>query len=179
MDNSRTPVPGDSPCLVPGTNMDNGTEVSVLASQSLNDAVKAILNATPRQWLPYALGLLLGYPILASSLRYRRLRNMHKKYPYATREDMAKMTDDHAFEIQKTIAQLEFPFMFIKSLQFALFRVRSSLHPYTHIQSTITLPSFIYPFKSTQANTQHRLTASPPSRTSSLKQANSLALPPP
>lgn len=110
------------PCLVSTvTSMDNGT--SLLASPSLNDAVTAILNATPQQWLPYALGLLLGYPILTSSLRYRRLRNMHNKYPYATRDDMAKMTDDHAFEIQKTVAQLEFPFMFIKSLQFALFRV--------------------------------------------------------
>lgn len=48
---------------------------------------------------------------------------MHKKYPYVTREDMANMTDDHAFEIQKATAQLEFPFMFVKALQFALFRV--------------------------------------------------------
>jgi hypothetical protein len=44
---------------------------------------------------------------------------------------MAKMTDDHAFQIQKTVAQLEFPFIFIKSLQFALFRVNhiSVAHP--------------------------------------------------
>jgi hypothetical protein len=101
--------------------MDNVT--SFLASQSLSDATRGILDAAPRQWLPYALGILVGYPLLASSLRYQRLRNMHKKYPYATREDMANMTDDHAFEIQKATAQLEFPFMFVKALQFALFRV--------------------------------------------------------
>ncbi|THC91129.1 hypothetical protein EYZ11_009419 [Aspergillus tanneri] len=32
------------------------------------------------------------------------------------------MTDDDAWAIQKVLAQLEFPFIFIKSLQFALFR---------------------------------------------------------
>lgn len=36
---------------------------------------------------------------------------------------MSKMTDEEAFQIQKQVAQLEFPLMFIKSLQFALFRV--------------------------------------------------------
>ncbi|OOQ82694.1 hypothetical protein PEBR_37948 [Penicillium brasilianum] len=100
--------------------MDNAT--SLLASQSLTDAARALLDAAPRQWLPYVLGLLVGYPLLTGSLRYQRMRNMYKKYPYVTRDDMANMTDDHAFEIQKAVAQLEFPFMFIKSLQFALFR---------------------------------------------------------
>lgn len=73
------------------------------------------------QWLPYAVGLALGYPLLTNSLRYRRLHKLHKQYP--TRESMSKMTDEDAFQIQKAVAQLEFPFMFIKSLQFALFRV--------------------------------------------------------
>lgn len=36
------------------------------------------------------------------------------------------MTDEEAFEIQKQIGQLEFPFIFLKSLQFALFRVRKN-----------------------------------------------------
>lgn len=76
------------------------------------------------QLLPYAAGLLLAWPVVTISLRFQRLRQMHKKYDYPTRESMAKMTDDDAFNIQKTIAQLEFPFMFIKSLQFALFRVK-------------------------------------------------------
>lgn len=106
--------------------MDNAT--SLLASQSLTDAARALLDAAPRQWLPYVLGLLVGYPLLTGSLRYQRMRNMYKKYPYVTRHDMANMTDDHAFEIQKAVAQLEFPFMFIKSLQFALFRVRTRLN---------------------------------------------------
>ena len=36
---------------------------------------------------------------------------------------MAKMTDQDAWAIQKTILQMEFPFIVLKSLQFALFRV--------------------------------------------------------
>ena len=79
---------------------------------------------TSPQWLPYALALLLGYPLLIRTLRYQRVNNLPKKYDYPTRESMANMTDEEAFQIQKAVAQLEFPFIFIKSLQFALFRVR-------------------------------------------------------
>ncbi|CAI7631841.1 unnamed protein product [Penicillium bialowiezense] len=74
------------------------------------------------QLLPYALGLLLAWPVVTISLRFQRLRQIHKEYDYPTRESMATMTDDDAFNIQKKVAQLEFPFMFTKSLQFALFR---------------------------------------------------------
>ncbi|KAJ5793977.1 hypothetical protein N7457_000576 [Penicillium paradoxum] len=74
------------------------------------------------QLLPYAVGLLLAWPVVTISLRFQRLRKLQKKYDYPTRESLAKMTDEEAFEIQKQTAQLEFPFMFIKSLQFALFR---------------------------------------------------------
>lgn len=100
--------------------MDNNT---FLVVQPVTNIARAILDSSPRQWIPYALPLLLGYPLIARVLRYRRLRQLHRDYPYKTRADMAKMTDDHAFQIQKTVAQLEFPFIFIKSLQFALFRV--------------------------------------------------------
>lgn len=82
---------------------------------------------TSPQWLPYALALLLGYPLLIRALRYQRVNSLPKKYNYPTRESMAKMTDEEAFQIQKAVAQLEFPFIFIKSLQFALFRVRCPL----------------------------------------------------
>lgn len=97
---------------------------SFLAGQPLSDAARALIDSSaPQQWLPYALGLMLSYPLLTSSLRFRRLRKLHQQYNYPTRESMAKMTDEEAFQIQKTVAQLEFPSMFIKSLQFALFRV--------------------------------------------------------
>lgn len=99
------------------------TLTSLLPAQQLSDAARAILNLSPQQWLPYALGFAAGYPLLTYSLRYQRLRKLHKQYHYPTRESMSQMTDEEAFQIQKAVAQLEFPFMFIKSLQFALFRV--------------------------------------------------------
>lgn len=105
------------------------TLTSFLADHPLPDTVRAILDASPQQWLPYALSLAVGYPLLTSSLRYRRLRKLHQQYNYPTRESMSKMTDEEAFQIQKAVAQLEFPFMFIKSLQFALFRVRTVHFP--------------------------------------------------
>lgn len=76
------------------------------------------------EWLAWSIpSVLLGYPLLVSLLRFQRLRSMQKKYKYPTRESMAKMTDDEAWEIQRTLLWLEFPFVITKALQFALFRV--------------------------------------------------------
>lgn len=61
--------------------------------------------------------------IVQQRLRYARMRYLMRKYPFKTRESYRFMTDQQAFEIQKAILQLEFPFMALKSLQFALFRV--------------------------------------------------------
>lgn len=83
---------------------------------------------SPRQILTYVVlpAVLAVYPVLTSLLRFRRVRKLQQKYSqYSTREVLARMTDRDAWEIQKVIAQLEFPFMYIKSLQFALFRVGS------------------------------------------------------
>lgn len=92
-------------------------------SQPLSEAVGAIINAPLQKWLPYSVVLLIGWPLLTTSLRYRRLKQLHKKYNFPTRESMAKMTDEEAFEIQLEVGQLEFPFIYVKALQFALFRV--------------------------------------------------------
>lgn len=43
------------------------------------------------------------------------------------------MTDYEAWEIQRTLLWLEFPFVFAKSLQFALFRVSSPACPTTYV----------------------------------------------
>lgn len=92
--------------------------------QPLTEAMKTVLNASPQQLLKCALLGFLAYPALVSLLRFRRLRSLHQKHHYPTRESMAKMTNDDAWGIQKVAAQLEFPFMYTKALQFALFRVR-------------------------------------------------------
>jgi hypothetical protein len=74
------------------------------------------------EYLVVPLVLLLGYPILCSSLRFRRLRNTLRKYPYTTRASFAKMTDDDATAIQRVLTEYEFPMIYEKALQFALFR---------------------------------------------------------
>ncbi|KAF9890271.1 hypothetical protein FE257_006185 [Aspergillus nanangensis] len=53
---------------------------------------------------------------------------------------MARMTGDEAWEIQKEVLQLEFPFIFIKALQFALFRFSkpdTSLKRYTDTSALV------------------------------------------
>lgn len=94
-----------------------------------NVLVKAVERASPRQRILYALLGLGTYLALASSLRFRRRQKMYKIYPYSTRESMGKMTDHDAWAIQKQILQMEFPFIVLKSLQFALFRVGHTRHP--------------------------------------------------
>jgi hypothetical protein len=92
-------------------------------SQPLSEAVDTVISAPLQKWLPYSVVLLIGWPLLTTSLRYRRLNQLQKKYNYPTRESLAKMTDEEAYEIQLAMGQLEFPMMFVKALQFALFRV--------------------------------------------------------
>lgn len=85
-------------------------------------------HASLRQILTYVvLPVLAAYPVLTSLLRFRRVRKLQQQYSqYSTRESFSRMTDRDAWEIQKVIAQLEFPFMYVKALQFALFRVGSN-----------------------------------------------------
>nr|F1DBA8.1 RecName: Full=ER-bound oxygenase mpaB; AltName: Full=Mycophenolic acid biosynthesis cluster protein B [Penicillium brevicompactum]ADY00129.1 MpaB [Penicillium brevicompactum] len=94
-------------------------------SLPLPPALSELARALPysrTQWLPIFVGFLIGYPILIRALRYKRHGEMKKKFYFPTRESMAEMTDEEAFLIQKEMAQLEFPFMFLTSGQFALFR---------------------------------------------------------
>ncbi|KAF2272556.1 uncharacterized protein EI97DRAFT_426019 [Westerdykella ornata] len=69
-----------------------------------------------------AVGVITVYISLCRALRFRRRDQEYAKYPYKTREDMAKMTTEHAWEIVRYITTLEFPLMAEKALQFALFR---------------------------------------------------------
>lgn len=69
----------------------------------------------------YVVAALIAYPIVCRALRYRRLRQTRRSYPY-TPSTFAAMTDNDARAIQTVIGELEFPFIFEKALQFALFR---------------------------------------------------------
>ncbi|KAE8154458.1 67 kDa myosin-cross-reactive antigen family protein [Aspergillus avenaceus] len=67
--------------------------------------------------------IIATYLVLVACLRFRRLRNLYRKYhQYSTREGMAKMTEHDAWAIQTQLLQLEFPATSLKALQFALFR---------------------------------------------------------
>jgi hypothetical protein len=84
-----------------------------------------------QQMLCVLLGL-VTYLVLVSSLRFKRRQSLHRKYShYARRDSMNTMTDQDAWAIQKTIMQTEFPFIVLKSLQFALFRVCTMFQLYT------------------------------------------------
>lgn len=70
----------------------------------------------------------VGYIYLCRVLRHRRLQQKEGLYSYKTREDFAKMTNQHAYEIQKYLFGVEFPFTTQKALEFALFRLVLSLN---------------------------------------------------
>lgn len=86
----------------------------------MRDTVVSIAEAYPK--LAIAGSALLCYTLLCRALRYQRVRRMRSKYPYKTRDDMAHMTGEEAFEIQRDLMEAEFPFTTNKALQFALFR---------------------------------------------------------
>lgn len=99
------------------------TMTAILDGDIIHTASHAASQISSEQFMVYSLIGLGGYLALASTLRFQRRRALHRKYAYNTRESMCKMTDQDAFTIQKTILQMEFPFIVLKSLQFALFRV--------------------------------------------------------
>ena len=80
-----------------------------------------LLSALPSGAL--APSLVPAYLLLVYALRYQRLRKMQRDFKYPARESFANMTDDDAWKILLNLGQLEFPFMYLKALQFALFKV--------------------------------------------------------
>lgn len=77
----------------------------------------------PLAFSPYLYLLFcLSYLTLVAFFRNRHLRSTLVKHPYHTRISFASMTNEDAFRIQQCLGELEFPFTFEKSLQFALFR---------------------------------------------------------
>lgn len=73
-------------------------------------------------WSSFYIVLLIFYPLICALLRNDRLRTTLDSFPYTTRRSFTSMTDKDAMRIQQVISELEFPFIFEKALQFALFR---------------------------------------------------------
>lgn len=76
----------------------------------------------------------LGYVVLVEKLRFRRKDFLTSKHPYHDRQSLARMTLEDAYEIQLSLAELEFPFTFSTSIFFALFKVGS--HPHSIIRGS-------------------------------------------
>ncbi|KHN98023.1 uncharacterized protein MAM_04412 [Metarhizium album ARSEF 1941] len=66
--------------------------------------------------------LALAYPVLCALLRFQRLKAMREKVGLTDRESMSKMETAQAQYIIQQLVEWEFPFVFEKSLQFALFK---------------------------------------------------------
>lgn len=106
----------------------------------ISDIVNEFLEkVSSNRRLAYGLSIIAVYTVLVSLLRFQRLRSLHSRYNFPTRASMASMTLQQAWEIQKTMAQLEFPFIYIKALQFALFRV-STFFPQLCIRTHLLTP---------------------------------------
>jgi hypothetical protein len=68
------------------------------------------------------LTVLAIYIAACRGMRFLRRDKKHAQYPYKTIEDFSKMTTEHAWEINRYVMTLEFPFLTEKAIQFALFR---------------------------------------------------------
>ncbi|KIW12921.1 hypothetical protein PV08_08108 [Exophiala spinifera] len=75
-------------------------------------------------WSRYLVPALVAYPFLCSFLRFRRIRALQAKYKYGTREhpSFEGMTVQEAHDIVDVLSDLEFPALYEKGMQFALFR---------------------------------------------------------
>lgn len=74
--------------------------------------------------LAYSLLALVLYAGLCNAIRFRRIRRLERKYGFGTRERpyLSSMTNKEAYEIQHFVSDSEFPAIFEKGLQLALFR---------------------------------------------------------
>ena len=78
-------------------------------------------------WIALGVTALASYALLCNALRFRRRDGMVKKYGYYDRASMANMTTTEAQEIIKTLSELEWPTVFVTSVEFALFKVSLQL----------------------------------------------------
>lgn len=88
-------------------------------------ALRALKLKLPKSlsWTTAAIPSFLIYTLLCNFLRMKRRNAMQKKYGYNDRESFSRMTNVDAQAIMHYLGQLEFPRLYVASLQFALFKV--------------------------------------------------------
>ncbi|KAG5295123.1 hypothetical protein I7I48_11881 [Histoplasma ohiense] len=85
-------------------------------------SVAQTLLRTAKAWVTIPILGPVVYLVAVAVLRNRRVKKIGKKLNYPTRESMATMSNDDAWRILLDLAEMEFPFTYLKALQFALFR---------------------------------------------------------
>ena len=74
-------------------------------------------------WRTVAISSFIAYILLCSFFRMHRRDAMLKKFGYTNKQSFSKMTNVDAQAIISYLGQLEFPWLYIASAQFALFKV--------------------------------------------------------
>jgi hypothetical protein len=74
-------------------------------------------------WSPYVGSAVVIYLFLCNILRFQRRDSMARKFNFPDRKSLAKMTNADAQIITSYMSELEFPKIYIVSVQFALFKV--------------------------------------------------------
>ena len=84
----------------------------------------------------------LGYLFLVQLLRFDRKKSLEKRFGYLSEDAFSKMTLDEAHAIHKELVELEFPILFHKALEFALFRVSTfTYYPFTEYLAFLFAPA--------------------------------------
>ncbi|OAP64973.1 hypothetical protein AYL99_00945 [Fonsecaea erecta] len=76
---------------------------------------------TPTQSLALAIGC-IAYLLIVRALRFQRRDALLCRFGYGTVKPMGAMTFEDAASIHHELAEMEFPFSFLNSMEFALFR---------------------------------------------------------
>ncbi|CAJ2499659.1 Uu.00g025120.m01.CDS01 [Anthostomella pinea] len=112
-------------------NVSTSNFISIMGSRPLSDLFATTSTAAASSsWKQYILPAALGYIILCQALRFRREKDMRRKfgYPESDRAGLARMTNDEAQQIISYIASAEFPEFHVTALNFGLFKVSRQSH---------------------------------------------------
>jgi hypothetical protein len=101
--------------------------MAAFANESFSKLTTSVYsqNLSTLSWLwNYILPAVVAYPVLCSALRFHKLRSTQAKFKYGTPDhpSFEGMTVKEAHDIIAVISDTEFPALFEKGLQFALFR---------------------------------------------------------
>lgn len=100
------------------------SNLSTSAFSQLASSSSKQLSGLSWLWSFYILPAAIAYPFLCSALRFRRIKGLQAKYKYGTpaHPSFEGMTVTEAHAIISSMSDFEFPSLFEKGLQFALFR---------------------------------------------------------